>query len=114
MNVMILKMHEPHGWTYANDILSKYDSFMLGAKGMTEYLGTKLIFRMQENIDFDTLQKGLNYHFTRNLDKDKLFILTGHSEEQNKTLINMLKQVEIKGKEHMLCIVICNNFPGEE
>jgi len=109
MNVMILKMCEPHSWVYTDELIYKFNSFLYGAKGHTE-TGKNPDFRMQEKIDFETLQNGLQFQFDHHPGKERLLLLTESSEEENQSLIDMLKQVKIDDKDYILCIIVCNDF----
>lgn len=109
MNVMILKIHEPHGWVTMDDLLKK-DNALVGVKGMAEIISFCPFFRFKEDIDFDTLQRGIQYHFNNHPNVNKLIILTENIEEENLSLIEMLKQVKINEVNYISCIVICNSF----
>ena len=116
MNTIILKITDPQGWTYASNIMEHYSSF-LGINYSDEvavFHRSGTINVPKEYFSIEQLKEGIEYWFQQEkyLDKRNLLILTEDTEEQNKKLISMIKNISIKrdlGPSNN-CIIICNNF----
>lgn len=110
MNVMILKIHEPHGWCVAEQIQEKFDTLFGIVEGTYYTCCNKPYFMIPKNVDFETLQKGLRHHFKYAHELKEFVILSDENEENNQHLIKMLKDVQLNENNYAHCLLICNDF----
>lgn len=117
MNIIILKITAPHGWVYATNILEHYNSFLgvnYSPLGINLLDGRGTFNVPKEYFSIEQLEKGIKYWFAQEeyINKRNLLILTDDTEEQNKELISMIKNIVINRDldPSNNCIIICNDF----
>lgn len=107
MNVMILKITDPHGWVIADKIVEKYPTFLKVAYGEEQYTDYLCV---PPQVSLEELSHGIEYWLEKaSPQKEHLLVLTDNTEDDNYSLIQMLRNLQ----SEKTCIIICNDYMNQ-